>query len=106
MFLINKFISFFKPFLVKFKFRLFGRSFYGKNKKYRTLAVDPEVVPLGSPVWVDVPGFGARLMVAQDTGSAIKGRRGDIFIGSGRAAGLTAGAINGRGRMIWLRRRG
>lgn len=71
----------------------------------RTLAVDPEVVPLGSPVWVDCPGFGARLMVAQDTGSAIRGRRGDIFIGSGRAAGLTAGAINAHGRMVWLRRR-
>ena len=72
----------------------------------RSLAVDPEVIPLGSPVWVEVPGFGARLMVAQDIGSAIKGPgRGDIFFGSGPYAGIAAGAMNTRGRMIWLRRR-
>ena len=72
----------------------------------RTLAVDPEVIPLGSPVWVECPGWGARLMVAQDTGSAIKGvGRGDIFIGSGAEAGRIAGNINVRGRMVWLRRR-
>nr|WP_277749173.1 MltA domain-containing protein [Sinirhodobacter populi] len=73
----------------------------------RSLAVDPEVIPLGAPVWIDCPGFGARLMVAQDTGSAIRGAgRGDIFIGSGSEAGRIAGAINTPGRMIWLRRRG
>ncbi|WP_295530858.1 MltA domain-containing protein [uncultured Thioclava sp.] len=72
----------------------------------RTLAVDPEIVPLGSPVWIDCPGFGARLMVAQDIGSAIKGTgRGDIFIGSGLQAGERAGAINTLGRMVVLRRR-
>lgn len=73
----------------------------------RSLAVDPEVIPLGSPVWIEVPGFGARLMVAQDIGSAIKGPgRGDIFFGSGPEAGRAAGAMNAHGRMIWLRRRG
>lgn len=73
----------------------------------RSLAVDPEVVPLGTPVWIDCPGFGARLMVAQDIGTAIKGRgRGDIFIGSGPQAGQIAGAVNTRGRMVMLRRRG
>ncbi|HEY0214213.1 MAG TPA: MltA domain-containing protein [Paenirhodobacter sp.] len=72
----------------------------------RSLAVDPAVIPLGAPVWIDCPGFGARLMVAQDTGSAIKGAgRGDIFIGSGADAGRIAGGINTAGRMIWLRRR-
>ncbi|KEP70335.1 murein transglycosylase [Thioclava dalianensis] len=72
----------------------------------RTLAVDPEVIALGSPVWIDCPGFGARLMIAQDVGSAIKGAgRGDIFIGSGPEAGRIAGAINTQGRMIVLRRR-
>ncbi|WP_246831994.1 MltA domain-containing protein [Thioclava sp. F36-7] len=72
----------------------------------RSLAVDPEVVPLGSPVWIDCPGFGQRLMVAQDVGSAIKGAgRGDLFIGTGDGAGRIAGAINAKGRMIGLRRR-
>lgn len=72
----------------------------------RSLAVDPALVPLGSPVWIDCPGFGARLMIAQDIGSAIKGPgRGDIFIGSGPEAGRTAGAINAMGRMVMLRRR-
>ncbi|MBC7146305.1 MAG: MltA domain-containing protein [Thioclava marina] len=72
----------------------------------RSLAVDPDVVALGSPVWIDCPGFGQRLMVAQDIGSAIKGAgRGDIFTGSGPQAGRIAGAINTKGRMIALRRR-
>lgn len=41
----------------------------------RTLAVDPAVIPLGSPVWVD--GFG--WMVAEDTGGAIRGNMLDIY---------------------------
>ncbi|MCB1400378.1 MAG: murein transglycosylase, partial [Rhodobacteraceae bacterium] len=46
-------------------------------------------------------------MVAQDTGSAIRGAgRGDIFFGSGDAAGLAAGAMNARGRMVALWPRG
>jgi membrane-bound lytic murein transglycosylase A len=37
----------------------------------------------------------SRLMIAQDTGSAIVGpARGDIFIGSGNEAGRIAGAVN------------
>lgn len=73
----------------------------------RSLAVDPEIVPLGSPVWIDCAGFGARLMVAQDIGSAIRGAgRGDIFLGSGPEAGRLAGAIDTHGRMVMLRRRG
>lgn len=73
----------------------------------RSLAVDPAVVALGLPVWIDCPGFGRRLMVAQDTGSAIRGvGRGDIFLGSGTDAGRRAGAINHRGRMVVLRERG
>ena len=68
----------------------------------RSLAVDPDQVPLGAPVWVEWDG-NARLMVAQDTGSAIKGpARGDIFFGTGAAAGELAGALKARGRMTVL----
>ena len=71
----------------------------------RSLAVDPEYVPLGSPVWVEKNGGKPiqRLMVAQDTGAAIKGaQRGDIFFGSGAQAGDTAGRIRNGGRLIIL----
>lgn len=68
----------------------------------RSLAVDPDQVPLGAPVWVEWDG-NARLMVAQDTGSAIKGpARGDVFFGTGAAAGEQAGALKARGRMTVL----
>jgi membrane-bound lytic murein transglycosylase A len=71
----------------------------------RTLAVDPDHLPLGTPVWVEVDGL-ARLCIAQDTGSAIKGPgRGDLFFGTGDAAGLAAGRLNHPGRFVPLRRR-
>jgi membrane-bound lytic murein transglycosylase A len=65
----------------------------------RSLAVDPRYHRLGLPVWVSAPalrtGDGApfnRLMIAQDTGSAIRGPvRGDIFCGTGAEAGRIAG---------------
>lgn len=74
----------------------------------RSLAVDTRFHALGAPVFVhapdlvttepprapDVPGF-ARLMLAHDVGSAIKGpHRGDIFFGAGPAAGRLAGHTN------------
>lgn len=71
----------------------------------RSLAVDPDFVPMGAPVWVEKSGKNAirRLMVAQDTGSAIKGaQRADIFFGSGRKAGETAGRVRDSGRMVVL----
>ncbi len=44
-----------------------------------------------------------RLMVAQDTGSAIKGaQRADIFFGTGDDAGRAAGHLKDDGRMIVL----
>ncbi len=67
----------------------------------RSLAVDHRLQTFGAPVWVatDAPlpherqPF-RRLMIAQDTGSAIVGpARGDLFIGSGREAGTIAGSI-------------
>jgi membrane-bound lytic murein transglycosylase A len=65
----------------------------------RSLAVDPRFYQLGTPIWVAAPELKdrkgkpvARLMVAHDTGSAIRGPvRGDFFWGSGDAAGKFAG---------------
>ncbi|MDV7141287.1 murein transglycosylase A [Tropicimonas sp. TH_r6] len=71
----------------------------------RTVAVDPAYTPLGAPVWIEKDGADPihRLMIAQDTGSAIKGaQRADIFFGSGSTAGLDAGKIRDPGRMIVL----
>ena len=71
----------------------------------RTIAVDPDIVPLGAPVWIEKDGRQPmrRLMVAQDTGSAIKGaQRADIFFGTGRKAGRAAGEIKDPGRMVVL----
>jgi len=71
----------------------------------RTIAVDPAHVSLGAPVWIEKSGQEPmrRLMVAQDTGSAIRGaQRADIFFGTGAAAGRMAGRIKDRGRMVVL----
>lgn len=71
----------------------------------RTIAVDPAYVPLGAPVWIEKDGADPlnRLMVAQDTGSAIKGsQRADIFFGTGSVAGRNAGRIKDGGRMVVL----
>lgn len=71
----------------------------------RTIAVDPAYTPLGAPVWIEKDGVEPmrRLMIAQDTGGAIKGaQRADIFFGFGDAAGLAAGEIRDPGRMIVL----
>ncbi|SEO10533.1 membrane-bound lytic murein transglycosylase A [Salinihabitans flavidus] len=71
----------------------------------RSVAVDPEFVPLGAPVWIEKEGDDPmrRLMVAQDTGSAIKGaQRADIFFGTGDAAGGRAGRLKDGGRMVVL----
>ena len=71
----------------------------------RSLAVDRLVHSFHMPVWVDtrLPDGTPfrRLMVAQDTGSAIVGAaRGDLFLGSGEAAGAVAGAMSGKGRFV------
>ena len=68
----------------------------------RSLAVDRHLHTFGTPIMLHsptpLPGESdvlSRLMIAQDTGSAIVGpARGDIFIGSGREAGQLAGSVN------------
>jgi len=71
----------------------------------RSVAIDPAHIPLGAPVWVEKSGQDPihRLMIAQDTGGAIKGaQRADIFFGTGHAAGQAAGAIKDGGRLLLL----
>jgi membrane-bound lytic murein transglycosylase A len=72
---------------------------------FRSVAIDPDFTPLGAPVWVEKDGAVPirSLMVAQDTGGAIKGaQRADIFYGTGRAAGDAAGTVKDGGRMVVL----
>jgi membrane-bound lytic murein transglycosylase A len=71
----------------------------------RSIAVDPAFTPLGAPVWLEKEGNNPirRLMVAQDTGSAIKGaQRADVFFGTGDKAGRRAGKLRDPGRMVVL----
>jgi membrane-bound lytic murein transglycosylase A len=73
----------------------------------RTIAVDPRSIPLGTPVYLattyplsDEPL--RRLVLAQDTGGAIRGAvRGDFFWGFGDGAGRQAGRMRQQGRM-WI----
>ena len=78
-----------------------------------SLAVDAAAHPLGVPLWLEttVPDPNAslpnqgfdRLMVAQDTGGAIKGAaRGDIYWGFGPEAGAIAGRMRSPGRLTVL----
>lgn len=73
----------------------------------RSIAVDPRYIPLGAPVFLDTtyPNSSTPLkglVVAQDTGGAIKGGvRADFYWGAGDAAGQRAGAMKQSGRM-WV----
>ena len=74
----------------------------------RSLAVDPAFLPLGAPIWLDTSWPASdrplrRLMVAQDTGSAIKGAvRGDFYWGTGEAALAEAGRMRQSGAYYLL----
>ena len=73
----------------------------------RSLAVDRLLHTFHAPVWIEttLPSGERfnRLTIAQDTGSAIVGpARGDIFFGSGDAAGAIAGAMRAGGRFVLL----
>lgn len=78
----------------------------------RSLAVDRAYIPLGLPLWLDAmqpnpdpagPDLRLqRLMVAQDTGGAIRGAvRGDVFWGYGAVAAEVSGRMKHQGR-YWL----
>ncbi len=72
-----------------------------------SVAVDPRFVPLGAPLFLATTyPLSARplerLMIAQDTGGAIRGAvRADFFWGSGDEAGMLAGRMRQQGR-LWL----
>lgn len=73
----------------------------------RSVAVDPKFIPLGAPLFLattqplsEVPL--QKLVMAQDTGGAIRGPvRADFFWGFGAAAGELAGRMKQQGR-LWL----
>ena len=63
----------------------------------RSIAVDPGSIPYGAPVWLSSQGEQTnlnKLVIAQDTGSAIVGAvRADYFAGIGAEAGELAGRL-------------
>ena len=71
----------------------------------RSLAVDRRFIPYGAPIWLETTAplpdgeqVLRRLMIAQDTGGAIRGGvRGDVFWGAGDLAEFVAGHMNNRG---------
>ena len=73
----------------------------------RAVAIDPKFIPLGAPVFLSTtfPNSNKalnRLMMAQDTGGAIKGGvRADFFWGAGYEAGKQAGGMKQQGK-IWV----
>ena len=74
----------------------------------RSIAVDPQSLPYGTPVWLVSDGALPlrKLVLAQDTGNAIVGAvRADYFVGSGDAAGEVAGRMRQNLRLwaLWPR---
>jgi len=79
----------------------------------RSIAVDRNVIPLGAPVWLQttLPNEAQsplnQLMLAQDTGGAIKGHvRADVFWGRGDEAEEMAGLMKQQGELFVLLPRG
>jgi membrane-bound lytic murein transglycosylase A len=79
----------------------------------RSIAVDRNVIPLGAPVWLQTTLPNAeqsplnQLMLAQDTGGAIKGHvRADVFWGRGGEAEEMAGLMKQPGELFVLLPRG
>jgi 3D (Asp-Asp-Asp) domain-containing protein len=66
-------------------YSLRGRTASGRMVSRGLIAADPRVLPLGSRVRVEHPGYSGEYLVA-DTGGAIRGRHIDIWIPSSREA--------------------
>ncbi len=76
-----------------------------------SLAIDARIHPLGAPIWLETTSPLSdeaetpfhRLLIAQDTGGAIRGAvRGDIYWGFGSEAGEVAGRMRSTGKMAVL----
>jgi membrane-bound lytic murein transglycosylase A len=73
----------------------------------RSIAIDPQHIPLGAPVFLSTtqPNSSVtlqKLMMAQDTGGAIRGAvRADFFWGFGSVAGESAGRMKQKGA-LWV----
>lgn len=73
----------------------------------RSVAIDPRTIPLGAPIFLSTTRPNSsqplnRLMLAQDTGGAIKGAvRADFFWGFGKEAGEQAGRMRQSGK-LWV----
>ena len=73
----------------------------------RSIAIDPRAIPLGAPVFLATTRPNSaqpmnRLVMAQDTGGAIRGAvRVDFFWGFGKEAGALAGRMKQGGR-VWV----
>lgn len=90
-----------------------GTEVYGSQQTplvpLRSIAVDTAFIPLGIPIWLNAANpkdplkpF-QRLVVAQDTGGAIRGPvRADLFVGFGTLAGDIAGYLNEKGNLYLL----
>jgi len=66
-------------------YSLRGKTASGRMVSKGIIAADPRVLPLGSRVKLEVPGYHGEYLVA-DTGGMIRGRRIDIWIPSSREA--------------------
>ncbi|MDR3176665.1 MAG: MltA domain-containing protein [Desulfovibrio sp.] len=98
-------------------FRLAGQGPVGAMGKvltpYVSVAVDTSVLPFGTALFSilplpdgqgrDAPFYG--LVLPQDRGGAIRGRRADLFCGAGEEAGNTAGHLNAKGAVYVLIKR-
>ncbi|WP_305097077.1 murein transglycosylase A [Croceibacterium aestuarii] len=73
-------------------------------RRQSSVAADPNYVPLGAPVWLDMDNADVTgLWIAQDTGGAIKGaNRFDTFWGNGEDARRIAGGMSAHGRALLL----
>lgn len=75
----------------------------------RSLAVDTHLIPLGAPIFINTtlpsehgaPRQFKRLVIAQDTGGAIKGMHADIYWGAGEQAAYIAGNLKNQGQ-FWI----
>lgn len=73
----------------------------------RSVAIDNNILPYGYPFWVDVKDYKLedyqKLLISQDTGSAIKGTiRADIFFGSDEISEFRAANMNNKGKYYLL----